>query len=205
MIIYIIILMMEGGKMSQNTDGKKVCKYCQSEIPKKAKVCPQCRKKQGGKGKIILLVLLAFILLGSCIGGSDGETETNNTVTTNNSGIESVENTTQETVEIVYTPCNVDDMMDMLEENALKAEKTYQDQYLEITGRLSVVDSDGSYISLYPLNDEWAFTGVQCFIQNDEQLDKVLEMKIGDTVTLKGKVKDIGEVIGYTMDIDSIN
>lgn len=196
---------MEGGKMSQNTDGKKVCKYCQSEIPKKAKVCPQCRKKQGGKGKIILLVLLAFILLGSCIGGSDGETETNNTVTTNNSGIESVENTTQETVEIVYTPCNVDDMMDMLEENALKAEKTYQDQYLEITGRLSVVDSDGSYISLYPLNDEWAFTGVQCFIQNDEQLDKVLEMKIGDTVTLKGKVKDIGEVIGYTMDIDSIN
>lgn len=197
--------MMEGGKMSQNTDGKKVCKYCQSEIPKKAKVCPQCRKKQGGKGKIILLVLLAFILLGSCIGGSDGETETNNTVTTNNSGIESVENTTQETVEIVYTPCNVDDMMDMLEENALKAEKTYQDQYLEITGRLSVVDSDGSYISLYPLNDEWAFTGVQCFIQNDEQLDKVLEMKIGDTVTLKGKVKDIGEVIGYTMDIDSIN
>ena len=114
---------MEGGKMSQNTDGKKVCKYCQSEIPKKAKVCPQCRKKQGGKGKIILLVLLAFILLGSCIGGSDGETETNNTVTTNNSGIESVENTTQETVEIVYTPCNVDDMMDMLEENALKAEE----------------------------------------------------------------------------------
>ena len=191
--------------MSQNTDEKKMCKYCQSEIPKKAKVCPQCRKKQGGRGKIILLVVVAFVLLGSCVGGSDGET--NNTVTTNNSDMESVENAVQETeaAEIVYTPCNVDDMVDTLEENALKAEKNYQDQYLEITGKLSNIDSDGSYITLYPLNDEWALTGVQCYIQNDEQLDKVLEMKIGDTVTLKGKIKDIGEVLGYTMDIDSIN
>ena len=28
----------------------KVCKHCQSEIPAKAKVCPNCRKKQGGVG-----------------------------------------------------------------------------------------------------------------------------------------------------------
>lgn len=183
----------------------KVCKYCQTEIPKKAKVCPQCRKKQGGVGKIILLVIVGFILLGSCFGSSsDEKTGTNNATTNNNS---SAENTSQETemVEIVYTPCNVDDMVTMLQENALKAEQTYQDQYLEITGRLSNIDSDGKYISLYPLNDEWALKGVQCYIKNNEQLNKVLEMKVGDTVTLKGKISDIGEVLGYTLDIDSIN
>ncbi len=183
----------------------KVCKHCQTEIPKKAKVCPQCRKKQGGIGKIILLVFVGFVLLGSCFGSSsDEETGTNNTVATNNS---SAENTSQETevVEIVYTSCNVDDMVTMLKENALKAEQTYQDQYLEITGRLSVIDSDGNYISLYPIKDEWAVMGVRCDIKNDEQLNKVLEMKIGDTVTLKGKIKDIGEILGYTLDIDSIN
>ena len=49
----------------------KLCKHCQTEIPKKAKVCPQCRKKQGGIGKIILIGILAFVLLGSCLGGSD--------------------------------------------------------------------------------------------------------------------------------------
>ena len=203
--------------MSQNTNEMKVCKHCHSEIPKKAKVCPQCRKKQGGFGKTILIVLVVLFLLGS-FGGSEEETKTTSETVANNSEVvskvETVENTSPETeevtqepevVEIVYTPCKVDEMMDMLEENALKAEKTYQDQHLEITGRLSVIDSDGSYISLYPLNDEWAFTGVQCFIQDDEQLNQVLEMKIGDTVTLKGKVKSIGEVIGYTMDIDSIN
>lgn len=203
--------------MSQNTNEMKVCKHCHSEIPKKAKVCPQCRKKQGGIGKTILIVLVVLFLLGS-FGGSEEETKTTSETVANNSEVvskvETVENTSPETeevtqepevVEIVYTPCKVDEMMDMLEENALKAEKTYQDQHLEITGRLSVIDSDGSYISLYPLNDEWAFTGVQCFIQDDEQLNQVLEMKIGDTVTVKGQITNIGEVIGYTMDIDSIN
>lgn len=27
----------------------KVCKYCKEEIDAKAKVCPHCQKKQGGK------------------------------------------------------------------------------------------------------------------------------------------------------------
>lgn len=201
---------------NKNTE-TKICKHCQSEIPKKAKICPQCRKKQGGIGKIILIVLVALFLLGSFGGSEEKSKTTSETVADNSevaSKVETVENASQETeevpqetevVEIVYTPCKVDEMMDMLKENALKAEKTYQDQYLEITGRLSVIDSDGDYISLYPLNDEWTFTGVQCFIQNEEQLNKVLEMRIGDTVTLKGKIKSIGEVIGYTMDIDSIN
>lgn len=203
--------------MSQNTNEMKVCKHCHSEIPKKAKICPQCRKKQGGIGKTILIVLVVLFLLGS-FGGSEEETKTTSETVANNSEVvskvETVENTSPETeevtqepevVEIVYTPCKVDEMMDILEENALKAEKTYQDQYLEITGRLSVIDSDGNYIALYPINNEWAFTGVQCFIQNDEQLEKILEMKKGDTVTVKGQIKSIGEVIGYTMDIDSIN
>ena len=47
--------------------------------------------------------------------------------------------------------------------------------------------------------------GVQCYIQNDEQLEKVLEMKIGDTITLKGQITEVGEVMGYSLDIHSIN
>lgn len=43
----------------------KKCKYCQSEIDKKATVCPNCRKKQGGKGKFIVIsVIIFFILVG---------------------------------------------------------------------------------------------------------------------------------------------
>lgn len=45
----------------------KLCKYCQTEIPKKAKVCPNCKRKQGGIGclGVVLLVLGVFIFIGS--------------------------------------------------------------------------------------------------------------------------------------------
>lgn len=45
----------------------KLCKYCQTEIPRKAKVCPNCKRKQGSIGclGVVLLVLGVFILIGS--------------------------------------------------------------------------------------------------------------------------------------------
>lgn len=190
----------------ENTQETKLCKYCQTEIPKKAKVCPNCRKKQGGIVKWIVVGVVVLILLGSC-SGSGEETQTNSPNTPNNTAnnvIGDVEKESQ-VVEISYTPCTVDEMADMLEENALKAEKMYNDQYIEVTGVLSVIDSDGSYIALSPIDDEWSFTTVQCYIQNEEQINQVIEMKEDDIVTLRGKVTDVGEILGYSLDIDSIN
>nr|WP_288645735.1 DUF4352 domain-containing protein [uncultured Mediterraneibacter sp.] len=57
-----------------NQDGEtKICKHCQSEIPKKAKVCPNCRKKQGGKLKWIILAVVALAIIGSAMGGNDSK------------------------------------------------------------------------------------------------------------------------------------
>lgn len=56
--------------MSQET---KICKHCQSEIPKKAKVCPQCRKKQGGKLKWIIIGVVVILIIGAAAGGGDDE------------------------------------------------------------------------------------------------------------------------------------
>ena len=39
----------------------KKCKHCQSDIPKKAKVCPVCKKKQ--KKNIVLIIILIFVIL----------------------------------------------------------------------------------------------------------------------------------------------
>jgi flagellar basal body-associated protein FliL len=59
----------------------KKCKYCQTEIDDKAKVCPNCRKKQGlGFWKIAGIIIGVFIVIG--IIGSMGNTTT---PTSNNS------------------------------------------------------------------------------------------------------------------------
>lgn len=95
-------------------------------------------------------------------------------------------------------------MMKTLEENALKAETTYQDKYVAVTGRLSTIDSDGKYISILPTEDDWAIIGVQCYIQTDEKKSQVAELSKGDVLTVKGKITSVGEVLGYGLDIDSI-
>lgn len=107
--------------------------------------------------------------------------------------------------EVVYTAYTVSQMMSDLNGNALKAESTYNNQYVEITGRLSNIDSSGAYISIMPEDDEWAIIGVTCYIKTDEQKAQVMEMSVGDMITLKGKVTSVGEVMGYALDIDSIN
>lgn len=40
----------------------KICKYCRSEIDKKAKICPNCQKKQGsGCGTILLFCIIVAV------------------------------------------------------------------------------------------------------------------------------------------------
>lgn len=61
----------------------KICKYCQSEIPAKAKVCPVCRKKLKHTGRNIALIVigvLVVIMMASCLGGSSTSTKTDYTV-----------------------------------------------------------------------------------------------------------------------------
>lgn len=61
----------------------KLCKHCQTEIPKKAKVCPNCKKKQGGIVKWIVIAVIVLILIGA-MGGTDEDTVNDNAV--DNSG-----------------------------------------------------------------------------------------------------------------------
>lgn len=66
----------------------KICKYCQSEIPKKAKICKNCKKKQGiGCLPIIGIFILFIIVIGILtpkdsepkkVGNINSETDVNN-------------------------------------------------------------------------------------------------------------------------------
>ena len=66
----------------------KKCKYCQSEIDQKAKVCPKCGKKQGNffQKHPVLTVFLVLILFGMIFGGnSDDSKDSKNTNTDSSS------------------------------------------------------------------------------------------------------------------------
>ena len=63
----------------ENSKETKVCKHCQTEIPKKAKVCPNCRKKQNGIGIWIVVFGLLLLIIGVASGGTNNEPDNNET------------------------------------------------------------------------------------------------------------------------------
>ena len=58
--------------MKRATNETKICKHCKTEIPAGAKICPNCRKKQGGKLKWIIIAVVVIGIIGAAIGGGDG-------------------------------------------------------------------------------------------------------------------------------------
>ncbi|MDY4027897.1 MAG: zinc ribbon domain-containing protein [Butyrivibrio crossotus] len=193
------------------------CPECGKEVSSSAKSCPNCghpispstekvvektvvkeKKKRGCLSTILLFIVIIAVIGALASGGKDSKNESNSESSAPNQKATVTEAPKE------YTPCTVNQMIQDLDDNAMGASDKYKDQYIEVTGRLGVIDSSGKYITLYP-DDEYSLIGVQCYIKNDEQKSAISKMKKNDTVTLKGKCKDVGEVLGYSLDIDSIN
>lgn len=107
---------------------------------------------------------------------------------------------------IEYTSVDLQTMLDELKNNALRAEQTYNKAYVELVGKISVIDSDGKYISIEPVDaDSWNFDSVRCDLKTDEHRAVIMNKGRGETVTVRGQITDIGEILGYVLKVDTIS
>lgn len=166
------------------------CKSCKKEISKGVKSCPNCGKDNRSffaRHKIITgiaTLLVLGIISAASSGGSDATT---------NADDKKVEATTS------YASVTMDELTKVLSDNPLKASSQYKDAYLELTGKVSNIDAQGSYFSLKDSSD-FSLIGTQIFIDK-EFLSQVSELSIDQDVTVKVKIKDVGEVLGYSADL----
>ena len=132
------------------------------------------KKKKGSKGKTALIIFgVIFVLgiIGSALGNEESERETARTeesqeeeatidtaenATTSDTDDEDTESS-KDTIdsekeeqesesEIAYIVVTATELSDALSNNAMKAQNDYIDQYLEITGKIGNIDSNGKYI-----------------------------------------------------------
>ena len=106
---------------------------------------------------------------------------------------------------IEYQQTSIATMYKDLTENAMKAEQNYNDKYVEITGYVVSIDSDGEYFSITHTNEWYDFESVLCNFSTEEQKEKfVNNYKTGSKITVKGKITDVGEILGYSLKIKEI-
>lgn len=178
------------------------CKSCGHEISAKGKVtCPSCgRVNKKPIYKRVWFIALVVIVVLSVIANM-GSNDSTSTPTTSNTTTATSKPIVEEKIDPVDV--TVKELIDMLEDNALKAKNTYDGMYVRVTGELSVIDASGKYFSLQPSNVLISFINVLCFI-DEEHLDTVMEFQVGQTVTVIGEITDVGEVMGYKLDVESI-
>lgn len=162
----------------------KVCKHCQSEIPAKAKVCPHCRKKQkGGFFKWLLILLVIVVIIGVISGEDDADQKSTSSNQGTSNQSEQVE-TEPEYIKITST-----ELIDAFNNNQVKCKQLYDDQLLEVTGKVKSIGTDildQTYICL-DHDTELAIVGIQCYTANKDTIAKISELQEGDTVTVRGK------------------
>lgn len=157
----------------------------------------------GGCFKIVggLVVLALVAVIGVAVfGGSDGSGSSGGS---GNSGGSSSPAATEEAEPIEYQDVDINVLFDTLKSNALNAKNTYEGTPVRVTGVLTNIDASGDYFNIGN-GDEYSFDSIQCYIKNDETLDKIAASSKGDTLTVCGTMSSVGEVLGYSMNVDYI-
>ncbi len=103
-----------------------------------------------------------------------------------------------------YLECTADDLVDDLDQNALRAKEKYEGQNLKITGKISTFDSDGEYFCIEPEDNLFNLTFIFCYIKDEETKKALQSYDEDDMITFTGRCTMVGEVLGYSIDIEKI-
>ncbi len=172
--------------------------------------------------KKIALALVVLVLIGAVFGGKGKSSSSSSSDSKSEAAVEEQAQESKDDEEasadaeieepeaepekeepIEYVDVTVDELTAALDNNPLKAKQTYQDAHIRLTGVLNNIDSSGNYFNVNN-GDQYSFDSVYCSILDDATLDRIASSSIGDTLVVCGTVTDVGEVLGYYVDVDYI-
>ena len=145
------------------------------------------------KPVVIVLAAIAAIVVFNMASGSDSGSTDSPAAAESSAAV-------QEEAAIAVT---AQQMIEDLESNALAASTTYEGKRVTVTGKVGNIDASGDYFSIEG-TDEFSFTNVQIFI-NDDQVATVSGYTAGQDVTVTGTVTEVGEILGYSIDAESLS
>ena len=144
--------------------------------------------------------ILKYIFIGVIVLGAIGS------VMGNNGGVSSSSSSSKQVQEAQknYAEADIDVLLNDAKNNAAKANKDYKGKYVKIVnGDVFNIESNARYISIEG-SDPYTLIHVQCYPKNDQVKDAMINLSKGQRVTVYGKITDVGEIMGYSLDMDKI-
>lgn len=146
----------------------KECNWCKSQVNQDAKICPNCGKriwekkhKKGMKATLIFLgiVIVLFILVVVAIANP----------------------TTHDCSDA--TEITLKEVQEKIQENHQNAEKTYNNNYYILNGKILHIYSKS--VEIQDIDSGYSIS----VSFNKEFKDEILNLKVGDTIKYCGKIK----------------
>lgn len=88
-----------------------------------------------------------------------------------------------------YIKITSTDLIAIYKDNQVNCKQLYDNQLLEVTGKVQSIGTDildNTYVCLGS-DDEFTFIGIQCYAKNEDEINKIAQLKEGDVITVKGK------------------
>lgn len=213
---------VQSGSNMRATSSTQKCPECGNVCYNSSRQCPSCGatlKNSGRKKSGCATSIAAFFIVSLSIFGfatfmgmlfEDAPPNSGNAIITNQSSnkiptTKRASNVTKKEPEIEYITCDIKEMYETLNANAMRAESIYQDMFVQITGAIDVIDSDGEYFTIRSPDERYSWDTIHCSFENNAQRDIFMDKNVGDIVVVYGKITSIGEILGYSLSIDSLS
>ena len=103
-----------------------------------------------------------------------------------------------------YAEADIDVLLNDAKNNAAKANRDYKGKYVKIVnGTVFNIESNARYIQLEG-SDPYTLIHVTCNPKDSKVKDAMINLSKNQRVTVYGKITDVGEIMGYQLDMDKV-
>ena len=150
-------------------------------------------------GIAIIFLLALFVRVMGDVSGNESSSSSSNSNSSSSSSTKQVQESPKN-----YAEADIDVLLNDAKNNAAKANKDYKGKYVKIVnGSVSNIESNARYITIEG-SDPYTLIHVQCYPKNDQVKDAMINLSMDQRVTVYGKITDVGEIMGYSLDMDKV-
>ena len=157
------------------SDTKK-CKYCKTEIDKGAKICPNCKKKQKGKGGLIAIIVIVLIIGAAAGAGKNKKSNIDNSNATDKAET-IISNTSSESSKDTKEKTETSTVEEPPKDDAVLVGGSFEDKGLKFTVNDATIDYqfEDKY-DMYKLEDGFVYLLVDFTFENTGDGDKYVSI-----------------------------